>query len=49
MCKTTLYQAAPGLPRRVNRLAHYAPATAVFDQVRTVDAAHVERARGELR
>ena len=44
-----LHQAAHGLPRQVNRLAHYALAAAALEQVRTVSAAHVERARGEVR
>ena len=44
-----LHQAAHGLPRQINRLAHYALAAAALEQVRTVSAAHVERARGEVR
>ena len=43
-----LYQAARGLPRQVNRLAHYALAAAALDDARTVSAAHFERARGEV-
>ena len=44
-----LHQAAHGLPRQVNRLAHSALAAAAPGKVRTVGAAHVERTPGELR
>ena len=40
-----LHQASRGLPRQVNRLAHYALAAAALEQARTVTAAPVECAR----
>lgn len=43
-----LHQAARGLPRQVNRLAHYALAAAALAKARTVSAEHVASARGEL-
>ena len=43
-----LFQASRGLPRQVNRLAHYALLAAASDQARTVSSEHLERACTEL-
>ena len=47
---TLLARSMPSVVTRAsqNRLAHYALAAAALDKARTVSAAHVERARGEL-
>ena len=44
-----LYQAARGLPRLINRIAHYALSAAALEQTRTVDAEHLARAVEDLR
>ena len=44
-----LYQAARGLPRLINRIAHYALSAAAVEQARTVDAEHLARAVEDLR
>ena len=44
-----LFQAARGLPRLVNRIAHYALSAAALDNARTVNAEHLDRALQELR
>ena len=43
-----LYQATTGLPRRVNRLAHYALIAAASARAKSVTAAHLEAAVGEV-
>ena len=43
-----LFQASRGLPRQVNRLAHYALLAAASEQARTVSSEHLERACQEL-
>ncbi len=43
-----LFQASRGLPRTVNRLAHYALLAAALDQARAVSAEHLEHACQEL-
>ena len=44
-----LFQAARGLPRQVNRIAHYALSAAAIDGAKTVSADHLQRAIEELR
>jgi type II secretory pathway predicted ATPase ExeA len=39
-----LYQATHGLPRKVNRIAHYALSTAALAKARQIDPEHVHRA-----
>jgi len=43
-----LFQATQGMPRKVNRLAHYALASAALEQSRQVTAEHVQTAREEI-
>jgi type II secretory pathway predicted ATPase ExeA len=43
-----LFQATQGMPRKVNRLARYALASAALTQARTVAAEHVQSAREEV-
>jgi len=43
-----LFQATQGMPRKVNRLAHYALTSAALDTARQVSAEHVQAAREEL-
>ena len=42
-------QSARGLPRLINRIAHYALTAAAVKGVRTVCAEHLEQAVAELR
>ena len=44
-----LSQATRGLPRKINRIAHYALSAAALDNARTVNADHLQRALDELR
>ena len=44
-----LYQGSRGLPRPVNRIAHYALSAAALAKARTVDATHMQLALDELR
>ena len=44
-----LAQSARGLPRRINRIAHYALTAAAAKGARTVTAVHLEHAVAELR
>ncbi len=44
-----LFQASRGLPRQVNRIAHYALSAAALQDARTVDAEHLQTAVDELR
>ena len=44
-----LFQGARGLPRQINRIAHYALSAAAIDEARTVSAEHLQRALEELR
>ena len=44
-----LYQSARGLPRLINRIAHYALSAAAVGDARTVDAGHPARAVEDLR
>ena len=44
-----LFQSARGLPRQVNRIAHYALSAAALDKARTVNADHLQTALDELR
>ena len=44
-----LHKAARGLPRLVNRIAHYALSAAALEKARTVDAEHLARAVADLR
>ena len=44
-----LFQAFRGLPRRINRIAHYALSAAAIARQRTVDAEHMRHAIDELR
>lgn len=44
-----LFQAANGMPRKVNRLAHYALTCAAVDKVRTVTTVHVQNALEEIK
>jgi type II secretory pathway predicted ATPase ExeA len=43
-----LYQATNGMPRRINRLAHYSLIAALADKSTTVTAAHIETAASEI-
>jgi len=43
-----LFQATYGMPRKVNRLAHYALTSAALDQARMVTSAHLQTALEEL-
>ena len=43
-----LFQSARGLPRQINRIAHYALSAAALDGARTVDAEHLQNAIEEL-
>jgi general secretion pathway protein A len=43
-----LFQATQGMPRKVNRLAHYALTSAALAQARQVSAKHVQAAREEV-
>ncbi len=43
-----LFQATQGMPRKVNRLAHYALTSAAIGQARTVTAEQVQTAREEV-
>jgi general secretion pathway protein A len=43
-----LFQATQGMPRNVNRLAHYARASAALARAKTVTAEHVQTAREEV-
>ena len=44
-----LFQSARGLPRLINRIAHYALTAAAVKGTRTVSAEHLEHAVAELR
>ena len=44
-----LFQSARGLPRLINRIAHYAMTAAALNNARTVNAEHLENAIEELR
>ncbi|WP_419906557.1 ExeA family protein [Hoeflea sp.] len=44
-----LFQGARGLPRQINRIAHYALSAAAIDGAKTVSAEHLQRALEELR
>ena len=44
-----LFQATNGMPRKVNRLAHYAMTAAALDGKRQVDDQHLHAALEELR
>ena len=44
-----LYQGSGGLPRQINRIAHYALSAAALAKARTVDAEHMQHALDELR
>ena len=44
-----LSQASRGLPRQINRTAHYALSAAALAKARTVDAEHMQHALDELR
>ena len=39
-----LFQASRGLPRQINRIAHYALSAAALDGARTVNPDHLQRA-----
>ncbi len=43
-----LFQASSGLPRKVNRYAHYALMASAIDKAKVVDAVHVEQAAKEV-
>jgi type II secretory pathway predicted ATPase ExeA len=43
-----LFQATQGMPRNVNRLAHYALTSAAIDKARTVTTEHVQAACEEI-
>ena len=43
-----LYQATHGLPRKVNRIAHYALSAAALAKARQIDPEHVHRAVEEV-
>ena len=43
-----LYQASRGLPREINRLAHFALLTAAHDQAAAVSRAHLDQSRTEV-
>ena len=44
-----LFQSARGLPRLVNRIAHYALSAAALDNAQTVNPEHLQHAVEELR
>ena len=44
-----LFQGARGLPRQINRIAHYALSAAALDNARTVNPDHLQHALEELR
>ena len=44
-----LFQATQGMPRKVNRLAHYALTSAALDKAKAVSIAHVQTALQEIR
>ena len=44
-----LFQASRGLPRQINRIAHYALWAAALDSAHTVNHEHLQRALDELR
>ena len=44
-----LFQGSRGLPRQINRIAHYALSAAALDNARTVNAEHLQHALDELR
>lgn len=43
-----LFQATQGMPRKINRLAHYALTSAAIEKARTVTTDHVQTAREEI-
>lgn len=43
-----LFQATQGMPRKVNRLAHYALTSAALDKAQTITIEHVQAAREEI-
>ena len=43
-----LYQATQGMPRKVNRLAHYALTSAALSKAKSVCIEHVQAAREEI-
>jgi len=43
-----LFQSARGLPRRINRIAHYALSAAALAEAKTVNAEHLQHALDEL-
>ena len=43
------FQGSRGLPRQINRIAHYALSAAALAKARTVDAEHMQQALDELR
>ena len=43
-----LFQATQGMPRKVNRLAHYSLTSAAIDKARTVSIEHVQAALEEI-
>ena len=44
-----LHQSSRGLPRQINRIAHYALSAAALANARTVDETHIQHALDELR
>ena len=44
-----LFQASRGLPRQINRIAHYSLSAAALDCAHTVNHEHLQRALDELR
>ncbi len=44
-----LFQSSRGLPRQINRTAHYALSAAALAKARTVDAEHMQHALDQLR
>ena len=44
-----LFQASRGLPRQINRIAHYSLWAAALDSAHTVNHEHLQRALDELR
>jgi general secretion pathway protein A len=43
-----LFQATQGMPRKVNRLAHYALTAAAIDKARSITIEHIQTAREEV-
>ena len=43
-----LFQATQGMPRKINRLAHYALTSAAIDKAKVVAIKHVQAAREEI-